>query len=165
MSSETRRILLEAAIILLLGVVLGLSVNYRLVLRTFQDATIPPVGSLTSSTVTARWPAPVDLPALRLLLEKGAVPIDARSRDLFRRGHLPGARSFPLGKADRWMAAFHREFPPATPLVVYCSGGGCPDAFDLAARLLKEGYRDVRVFEGGFPAWRDAGLPVAGRAP
>lgn len=165
MSAETRRILLEAAIILLLGVVLGLSVNYRLVLRTFQDARIPPPWSLSSSTVTARWPAPVDLPAVRQLLKKGAVPIDARRRDLFRRGHLPGARSFPLGQADRWMATFHREFTPATPLVVYCSGGGCPDAFELAARLLKEGYRDVRVFEGGFPAWRDAHLPVAGGAP
>jgi 3-mercaptopyruvate sulfurtransferase SseA len=26
--------------------------------------------------------------------------------------------------------------------------------------LLRAGYRDVRVFEGGLPQWRDAGLPV-----
>ena len=47
-----------------------------------------------------------------------------------------------------------------TRLVVYCSGYGCPDSFDLAMRLLAAGYRDVLVFEGGFPAWQDAGLPV-----
>jgi 3-mercaptopyruvate sulfurtransferase SseA len=45
-------------------------------------------------------------------------------------------------------------------LVLYCSGYGCPDSFDLGIILLAEGYRDVRVFEGGFPEWADAGLPV-----
>jgi 3-mercaptopyruvate sulfurtransferase SseA len=29
-------------------------------------------------------------------------------------------------------------------------------------RLIETGYRDVRVFEGGYPEWRDAGLAVAG---
>jgi rhodanese-related sulfurtransferase len=46
--------------------------------------------------------------------------------------------------------------------VTYCSGFGCPDSFDLGMRLIETGYRDVRVFEGGYPEWRDAGLAVAG---
>jgi rhodanese-related sulfurtransferase len=45
-------------------------------------------------------------------------------------------------------------------LVIYCNGYGCPDSFDLGLRLIEAGYRDVRVFEGGLPEWRDAGLPV-----
>jgi len=50
-------------------------------------------------------------------------------------------------------------------LMLYCSGFGCPDSFDLGERLLAEGYLDVRVYEGGFPEWRDAGLPVEKETP
>jgi rhodanese-related sulfurtransferase len=47
-------------------------------------------------------------------------------------------------------------------IITYCSGFGCPDSFDLGMTLIDVGYLDVLVFEGGFPEWRDAGLPIAG---
>ena len=47
-------------------------------------------------------------------------------------------------------------------VIAYCSGFGCPDSFDLGVLLIESGYQDVRVFEGGYPEWRDAGLAVAG---
>jgi rhodanese-related sulfurtransferase len=50
--------------------------------------------------------------------------------------------------------------PEDRPLITYCNGYGCPDSYDLAVLLLEAGYRRVWVFEGGFPAWRDAGLPA-----
>jgi rhodanese-related sulfurtransferase len=165
MTGENRRILLEAAIILILGVVLGLSFNHRLVLNALQSRGERPAGELTSSLLARRLPIPVDLSALRQLVAKGAVLIDARGERGYRRGHLPGARSFPLRQVDHWMASFRRKFPLATPLVVYCRGHGCPVAFDLGVRLLKEGFRNVQVFEGGIAAWRDAGLPIVKGTP
>ena len=50
-------------------------------------------------------------------------------------------------------------------MILYCSGYGCPDSFDLGQILLEEGFRDVRVYEGGMPEWRDQGLPVEKGAP
>ncbi len=58
------------------------------------------------------------------------------------------------------MPEFQRTIPAGRTLITFCSGYGCPDSFDLAVLLQQAGYRDVRVFEGGFPQWRDAGLPV-----
>ena len=66
--------------------------------------------------------------------------------------------------ADR-LTEFKNQVPRETVLIAYCSGYGCPDSFDLGARLLAEGYHDVRVYEGGFPEWRDAHLPVEKGTP
>jgi rhodanese-related sulfurtransferase len=105
-------------------------------------------------------PLPVELEEVRELLGGNALLIDARTRDAYLEGHLPGARSLPRGANDEQLEIFHRQVPPDRPLIIYCSGYGCPDSFVLAERLLADGYRDVRVYEGGLPEWADAGLPV-----
>ena len=166
MREETRRILLEAAVIVLLGVVVGLSFNFRLVMNVFRGHdVISQMPASKSPGIESRYPDPVDLQDVRELAREGAVVIDARPEDLFAAGRLPGARSLPLEEVKGRIGGFRRDFPLTTTLVIYCSGYGCPDSFDLAMRLLREGYRDVRVFEGGFAEWRDAGLPVAKGAP
>jgi rhodanese-related sulfurtransferase len=158
-SPATRRILSEAAAIFLLGVLAGLAVHHRLVLDAFSGriAAPSPAGEQAGP---AAYPAPVGLAEVRELAAAGAVLVDARSRELYAEGHLPGARSLPLAEADARLDAFRREAPPEAVLVIYCSGYRCPDSFDLGVKLLAAGWRDVRVFEGGFPEWHDAGLPV-----
>lgn len=160
--AESRRILLEAAVIVLLGVVLGLSFNGRLLLNVFS-------GRLPQPQVEAEpqvlYPLPADLAEVRQLAAEGAVLVDARAAELYADGHLPGARSLPLGEMEEHLEAFRQEVPIDAVVITYCSGYGCPDSFDQGVRLLAEGWRDVRVFEGGYPEWRDAGLPVAQGAP
>ena len=91
--------------------------------------------------------------------------IDARADEIYAEGHLPKAISLPLGEVDDLLKAFKRNVAREATLIIYCSGFGCPDSFDLGMRLIEEGYEDVRVYEGGFPEWRDAGLPVEKGAP
>ena len=105
---------------------------------------------------------PVLLEELPPAIESGALLIDARSPELYQEGHLPGARSLPLVEAEAFLPDFLQEVPPEKTLILYCSGFGCPDSFDLGLQLIEEGYQDVRVFEGGYPEWRDAGRPVEG---
>jgi rhodanese-related sulfurtransferase len=161
-TAETRRILLEAAVIVLLGVVLGLSFNGRLLLNVFS-------GRLPQAQVEAEpralYPVPVDLAAVRELTAAGAVLVDARAAELYADGHLPGARSLPLGEMDDQLEAFRQAAPTDAVIITYCNGYGCPDSFDQGVRLLAAGWLDVRVFEGGYPEWRDAGLPVEQGAP
>jgi rhodanese-related sulfurtransferase len=161
-TAESRSILIEAAVIVLLGVVLGLSFICRLLIIFFS-------GRLPQTQVEAEpralYPVPVDLAEVRELGAAGAVLIDARAAELYADGHLPGARSLPLGEMDDHLEAFRQAVSADAVIITYCNGYGCPDSFDQGVRLLEAGWRDVRVFEGGYPEWRDAGLPVEQGAP
>jgi rhodanese-related sulfurtransferase len=70
--------------------------------------------------------------------------------------------SLPLVDIDAFLPDFLARAAKDQVIITYCSGFGCPDSFDLGVLLIELGYQDVRVFEGGYPEWRDAGLPVAG---
>jgi rhodanese-related sulfurtransferase len=154
------RVLLDALLVAALGATIGLAVNHRLVFDAFAGR----VASSSQATETgqARLPQPVLLAEVRELLAAGALPVDAREATFFSEGHLPGAISLPLGEFGTQLPEFQQRADPGKPLVLYCNGYGCPDSFDLGMFLLNAGYRDVRVYEGGFPEWRDAGLPVEG---
>jgi rhodanese-related sulfurtransferase len=175
MNAPFRQLLIEAGIIFSLGVVLGLSFNTQLVLDAFSGRLTTPVRptavvakpepTAAQPAEPASFPVPVVLEEVRELLQRGAVAVDARAVEIYTEGHLPKAVSLPLGEVDDLLKAFQRIVAKDTILITYCSGFGCPDSFDIGMRLLEEGYVDVRVYEGGFPEWRDAGLPVAKGAP
>lgn len=152
-----RRSLGQAVAIVLFGCVVGLGVNHHVL-------TVAPPTPVAPPTVTAPavpYPLPVTLPEVRELLAAGALAVDARPRALFNLGHLPMSRSIPFEEFVTLPQRLAGLLPADRPLLIYCSGFGCRDSFDLAQLLIAAGYRDVRVFEDGFPAWRDAGLPVA----
>jgi len=160
--ADFRRILLEAAVIVLLGVVLGLSFNGRLLMNVFA-------GRLTQTPVEtgprSLYPLPVELAEVQELLAAGATLVDARAMELCADSHLPGALSLPLAEMDAQLETFRRTVPLDRVIITYCNGYGCPDSFDQGVRLLAAGWQDVRVFEGGYPEWRDAGLPTEKGAP
>jgi len=63
------------------------------------------------------------------------------------------------------MAEFQGKVPLESILVIYCNGFGCHDSTVLGEKLLDKGYTQILVFEGGFPEWKDAGLPTEGQRP
>ena len=83
--------------------------------------------------------------------------IDARSREAYAAGHIPGAVSLP-----------HREMNEETTssldrgriYVVYCDGIGCNASTKGALRLAQLGFR-VKELLGGLDWWRRDGHPVA----
>jgi hydroxyacylglutathione hydrolase len=80
--------------------------------------------------------------------------IDVRSTGEFAHGHVPGARSIPLGDLTARLA----EIPRNRPVVVHCQSGG---RAAIAASILKaNGFSDVRLFPGGFDEWRESGRSV-----
>lgn len=95
-------------------------------------------------------------------IEQGAVVIDVRS-DAGRAndGLLPGATI-----VDRYELSgpFDLASPDSLvtgtdpPVVVVC--GSVRGSGPVAAELIRRGFSNVVHVEGGFPAWRDAGLPV-----
>jgi thiosulfate/3-mercaptopyruvate sulfurtransferase len=111
------------------------------------------------------------LPAAPLLLEAG---YGARAQ--FEQAHIPGARYLDTGDLEHgplWL-----KVPDAELLAVLLAQGIRHDSTVIlygrnnlaAARaahlMLYAGVRDVRLLDGGYQAWADAGQPcVAGPAP
>jgi len=98
--------------------------------------------------------------ALRLFEEGRVLFIDARARDDYARGHIPGAISLPIGEFEADIEAFRQTHALAQPIVTYCSGRWCQDSQELAQRLMAQGYTEVAVFIDGFPGWEAEGYPV-----
>jgi len=155
-----RRLLLESVVIIALGIVIGLSTNVGLLRQVLGKE-----AGHAEESVEQQLPEPVMLEEVVELLSAGALAVDARLPEQFVAGHLPGAYNLPLAEIETAYAPFAERVAATRTLVVYCNGYGCPDSFDLASLLLQKGYAEVRVFEGGFPEWQDAGLPVKGGQP
>ena len=85
------------------------------------------------------------------------VLFDARSPDLYARGHVPQAISMPHGKI---VEAKLRDYPMDTLFVVYCAGPHCNGAHRAAYRLAKLG-RPVKLMIGGITGWIDEGFDLA----
>jgi len=84
------------------------------------------------------------------------VVVDARSRDAYRAGNIPGARSFP----HREMSAdTTTQLDRTTVYVVYCDGIGCNASTKGAYNLAGLGFR-VKELLGGLDWWRRDGHPI-----
>lgn len=162
MSSDLKRIGLEACVMIAFAGLFGLSLNYRLVINAFSGHLVPQLGQVVEESVPTTLPMPALLDEVQQVMASGGMIVDARSPELYAAGHIDGAVSLPMVEIEAKLPDFLTRVVKDQILVTYCSGFGCPDSFDLGIRLIEAGYREVRVFEGGYPEWRDAGLPVAG---
>jgi len=87
----------------------------------------------------------------------GFVVVDARSREAYGQGHVPGALSLPHGEIEaQSVAGLSRD----DVVVVYCWGPHCNGAARAAVKLAALGYR-VKEMIGGIDGWRREGLPVS----
>lgn len=97
--------------------------------------------------------APEDVQRYRSAGEE-VVVIDLRPADAFAAGHLPRAKSLPLGEVRQREA----EIPRAGRVVLYA---GTPAEAAAAYQALRDaGHRNVMVLAGGLPAWVRLGFPV-----
>lgn len=81
--------------------------------------------------------------------------LDVRPLEEYRAGHLPGARSIPIGELEKRIS----ELPAGKEIVAYCRGPYCVLAFRAVEILRARGHCARRLVEG-FPEWRAAGLRV-----
>ena len=99
----------------------------------------------------------------RWLQLHGALILDARRSDVYAAGHIPSAQSLPVwedGLQEKIARLGANHADPILPMVVYCAGGECEDSHLLAQKLWLAGYRNLRIYDGGFPEWEARGWPT-----
>lgn len=82
--------------------------------------------------------------------------VDVRGPGEVEEGAVPDAYKIPLPA----LTDSFSKLDKATPVVVYCASG--TRSMIAASVLRASGFNDVSDVLGGYGAWRDAGLPIAG---
>lgn len=85
--------------------------------------------------------------------------LDARPKVEYDQDHIAGALPFPAGETEKYYAMYEGQIKKAKKLVTYCHGIGCRLSEKAAQALVAKGYKNVTVFFGGEPQWREAKLP------
>jgi rhodanese-related sulfurtransferase len=91
--------------------------------------------------------------------------IDARNKELYEQGHIPGAVLLDFYDQMTYLDQVEAQIKEKSPvaLVVYCRGKDCHDSHLLAQTLNQFGYDNIFVYKGGWAEWNDElGLPVEG---
>lgn len=97
----------------------------------------------------------------RLLAGKlGVAFVDCRPRGEFEAGHVSGAvHAEPRGSTVS--QALVSALTQSTTVITYCDADRqCERSLEMARQLTKAGLPDVRVLEGGLPAWVQHGFPA-----
>jgi len=154
--NEARRALRQALAIGALGLIVAAAVHFPLIKRFargefresfFQAAEYLGVRMITLAEAEDLWAA------------GEAIILDARAGGFFSQGHVPRARNIPAAESGDALPREILDRPKDMTIVVYCEGGDCQSSLTLAKRLHDEGFKDIRVFSGGWEEWTKAGLP------
>ena len=85
--------------------------------------------------------------------DDGAQIVDVRGAGEYAAGHIPGAVNIPLPELHDRVGEL-----PDRPIVLHCQGG---TRSAIAASVVRAaGREDVSDMDGGYAAWKRAGLPV-----
>ena len=96
------------------------------------------------------------LEATQLINRSDALVVDLRSAEDYAKGHILGAKSFPLADLER--RAGELEKLKLKPLILHCGDGN--RAGGGVTLLRGKGFDKVHNLGGGYAAWLQAGLPV-----
>ena len=145
----------------LVGALIGVSVG---IVRGFPEGARAAASDTTGAcmapipeTPEIRWVSQADA---RQELDRGAVFVDAREQPAFVQGHVTNALNVPMDLGTVPQAVVD-QLRSAQTIIAYCdTSGGCSRSTRLAGLLAGSGIRDVRVLEGGLPAWLERDYPA-----
>jgi rhodanese-related sulfurtransferase len=147
-------------VVVIAGSVVGSALNWQLIRSVWLgDITLDSeLGSETPAGISS-----VSVQEVKALLDsKKALVVDARREFFYNKERIPNALLLPIVQYDLKFPEFAGRIKKDQLLILYCSGYGCEDSHQLAEKLLQAGYRKLRVFNGGLPEWKQAGLPTEG---
>ena len=153
----------------------GLTKNsLNLAMTSASKADFKGVASMLNTTPTSLPGARIITAAeARQLIDKGTPVYDVRVPEEFEIAHIPGSISVPYGEASAKEVGFDasddkfalNKLPKDknAAFMMYCDGTICWKSYKSAVMAIQAGYKNVIWFRGGFPEWKEAGLPTETR--
>jgi rhodanese-related sulfurtransferase len=89
-------------------------------------------------------------------MNENFILVDARTRELYVREHIPGALHLPF---DKTLKSF-QNLSKDVPIITYCTNPNCHASVIVANKFYKIGFKKVFVYVGGIEDWKNAGYPV-----
>lgn len=96
------------------------------------------------------------LNATHLINTRNALLLDVREPKEYEGGRLPNAVHIPLSQLDSRASELAKM--TSRPVVAYCASGN--RSRSAAGALERAGFKEIYNLQGGYRAWKDAGLPV-----
>jgi 3-mercaptopyruvate sulfurtransferase SseA len=156
-----KTIVIESLQVLALGAALGLAHG---LLRGWPELPPPRAEATSCGGPVAAEPrvAWIRCDEARAFADDASVTfVDARSAEEFLAGHVTRAMSAPIEDTGVVGASVIESLRGARLVIAYCdTTGSCARSTRLAGLLARAGLPDVRVLEGGMPAWLESGYPA-----
>ncbi len=89
--------------------------------------------------------------------------VDALPESYYTQQHLPGALNLLADDVEDRASTLLPDTNAA--IVTYCSNPACQNSTQVAARLERLGYTNVRKYAEGIQDWVEAGLPTQSGIP
>jgi len=152
-----KRLVQQIVFILILSSIIGLGANFSLIKKYIQ-------GEFRHTFLSSEeYPsiAFITFEEAEELFSKGeALFIDSRPEEAFQEGHILGATNIPFEEQKEETLNLLSLALEET-LVVYCDGSECRSSVELAKLLHEKGFKDIKVFFGGWIEWKKEGVPVS----
>jgi rhodanese-related sulfurtransferase len=98
--------------------------------------------------------------AMMKFQSEGTVFVDARYPEDYNSGHIKGAINFPYEEFEQYSPQVLPKLPFDKEIITYCDGSECETSLLLARELRDRGYKNLKIFFGGWSEWQKAELPV-----
>jgi rhodanese-related sulfurtransferase len=105
-------------------------------------------------------PAISALAAMQDFQQRKVLIVDAMPPNFYEKRHIKGAVNMPVSLFDIVYLMNFSEEDKETGILVYGNSISRPYDLEIATRLMLRGYSDVRIIDGGLPAWEARGYPV-----
>lgn len=152
MTRTHRASVMDVALILIAGTLLGLAYNFA-----------SPSGIPVIPSIWRHPPAPrIAIADAKAMLDaKKIILIDARPVEFYNQRHIRGALNLPPALFDFVYMMRFSQIDPEQPLVVY--GRNISRHYDeeIAYQLSQSGHLNVSILNGGITAWQAGGLAVS----
>jgi rhodanese-related sulfurtransferase len=112
-------------------------------------------------------PQKINLATAKKLFDIGALFIDARLPEEYKKEHIQNAINLPYeefhkkSKEEQLQIMQKYTRNKYLIIVVYCYGGECEVSIDLAYDIARLGYHTTNIYTGGFEEWKKAGYPIS----
>jgi rhodanese-related sulfurtransferase/ABC-type phosphate/phosphonate transport system substrate-binding protein len=145
--------------------------SLKLAMSPATKADFKSVASMLNTTPTTLPGAKIiNAHEAKALIDKGVPVYDVRVKEEYDQSRVPSAISVTYQESS----AKEVDFDPVddnfalnklpkdknAALMMYCDGTICWRSYKSAVMAVKAGWKNVYWFRGGFPEWKEAGLPV-----